>query len=823
MSGSENDDLVERILSGRAVLFAGSGFTNGAINIAGEPLGSAKTLAHDICDFGGFPRDDDLRYAAEFYLASQNQDASKLVPYLKKRFSVRNVEPHHEVISSVAWRRIYTTNYDHCIEQAARNAGVFLECICVDKPAEHVYRKDGLCIHINGSIDQLTERTIGKSFKLSASSYVSAQSFLDSTWGVHFKRDLERCSALIFVGYSLYDIEIQRVLFENPSFVEKTFFITDSSPDPKVKFTLSKYGSIHQIGVSGLADIISAAKTSGRWKSDDRELESLEKFEVSDDKVTVRDANVEILLRYGDIEASLVDAAVVGQQSIPYLVVRDQLDLIRKTCESGGHSIVIGGFGNGKSLLIRQICPFLTVNLPWSVYLISDDDRDYIADVDLLESRGEKFVVVIDGYDRYLDLVEHISKNRLNHVILIASSRLVDHERMRPSLKEFGFSFSEISCDELSDRESEEFVSIIDNVGLWGEKAGLSRRQKLTFVRRENDGQFSSSLLVLLDAPQIKERVAKVLEVVLGHGKYRDTVFAIALMQVIDIPVECSMVSEVAMNDEIYSSGLRQDPGFRQIFGIANGRVMPKSSLFCMTLIKGYFSPAYVGDQMQKIAKRFSGDRALRYSEEKLFKSALRFSFVERLFPEANKKNNLRNYYERLKISVPWLKSDPHFWLQYGMANIPFKEYARAQGFFDQSYALAEKKHGYHTNSIDTQQARLYLLVAMTDNSSTSSRDELFDKAHKLLSKVPNDFYKFRQVDLYSDYYSTRYQKLLPGGKVSFEHACKRMLKDIEIAESHGDVSLLTHGDVVRTREKLVKIVEEIAGARTKDLRSPGR
>lgn len=813
MSGSENDDLVERILSGRAVLFAGAGFTYGAKNISGQPLGSAKTLAYDICDFGKFDRDDDLRYAADFYIESQ--DPRKLVHYLKERFSVRNVEPHHEVISSVAWRRIYTTNYDHCIERAAGNVGVHLEGVSVDKPAEHYYRKDGLCIHINGSIDQLTEDTIGKSFKLSTSSYVSPQSFLDSTWGVHFKRDLERCSALVFVGYSLYDIEVQRILFENPSFVEKTFFITDSSPDPKEKFTLSKYGLILTIGVSGLADIISAAKITGRWKSTEHELESLEKFEVSNDQVSVRDADVEILLRYGDIETSLVDAAVVGQQSIPYLVVRDQLDLIRKICESGGHSIVIGGFGNGKSLLIRQICPYLTVNLSWSVYLISDDDRDYIADVDLLEARGEKFVVVIDGYDRYLDLVEHISKNRLNHIILIATSRLVDHERMRPRLKWFGFNFNEISCDELSDRESEDFVSIIDNVGLWGEKAGLSRHQKLEFVRHENDGQFSSSLLVLLDAPQIKERVKKILEVVLGHGKYRDTVFAIALMQVIDIPVECSMVSEVAMNDEIYSSGLRQDPGFRQIFGIANGRVMPKSSLFCMTLIKGYFSPAYVGDQMQKIAKRFSGDRALKYSEEKLFKSALRFSFVERLFPEANKKTNLRNYYEKLKISVPWLKSDPHFWLQYGMANIPFKEYARAQGFFDQSYALAEKKHGYNTNSIDTQQARLYLLVAMTDKSFTL-QDELFDKAHKLLSKVPNDYYKFRQVDLYSDYYSTRYSKLSSGRKVNFEHACKKMLKDIEVAESHGDVSLLTYGDVVRTREKLVKIVEEIAATRAK-------
>lgn len=814
MSGSESAKLVERILSGKAVLFAGSGFTYGAKNISDQPLGSAKTLAYDICDLGGFDRDDDLRYAADFYIA--NQGPRKLVQFLKERFSVKHVEPHHEAISSVTWRRIYTTNYDFCIERAAGNVGVHLENISIDKPAEHFYRKDGLCIHINGAIDQLTEDTIGQSFKLSTSSYVSPQSFLDSTWGVHFKRDLERCSALVFVGYSLYDIEIQKILFENPSFVEKTFFITEDSPDPKVKFTLSKYGSILQIGVAGLADIISSGKINlSGLEISDQDLESLEKFEVSNTQISVRDADVEVLLKYGDIETSLVDAAVVGQQSIPYLVIRDQLALIRKNCEAGGHSIVIGGFGNGKSLLLRQICPYLAVNLSRSVYLISDDDRDYISDVDLLESRGEKCIVVLDGYDRYLDLVEHISRNSLNNISLIATSRLVDHERMRPRLKEFGFDFYEIPCDELSDREADNFVSIIDNVGLWGERAGLSRNQKLEFVQRENDGHFSSTLLVLLDAPQIKERVKRILEVVLSNSKYRDTVFAIALMQIIDVPVECSMISEVALNDEIYSSGLRQDPGFRQIFGITNDRVTPKSSLFCMTLIKGCFSPMYVGDQMLKIAKRFSGDRSIKYSEEKLFKSALRFSFVERLFPEVNKKNNIRNYYEKLKISVPWLISDPHFWLQYGMANIPFKEYTRAQGFFDQSYALAAKKHGYHTNSIDTQQARLHLLVTMIEKSP-ASQDELFGKAHKLLSKVPNDYYKFRQVDLYSDYYSSCYSKLSSGGKVNFEHACKKMLNDIEAAESQGDVSLLARGDVVRTRDKLAKIVEEISAARPK-------
>lgn len=60
---------------------------------------------------------------------------------------------------------------------------------------------------------------------------------------------MERASVIVFVGYSLYDIDIQKILFENKSLKEKTFFVTKESISIKSKFNLEKFGTILPIGV----------------------------------------------------------------------------------------------------------------------------------------------------------------------------------------------------------------------------------------------------------------------------------------------------------------------------------------------------------------------------------------------------------------------------------------------------------------------------------------------------------------------------------------------------------------------------------------------
>ena len=143
------------------------------------------------------------------------------------------------------------------------------------------------------------------------------------------------------------------------------------------------------------------------------------------------------------------------------------------------------------------------------------------------------------------------------------------------------------------------------------------------------------------------------------------------------------------------------------------------------------------------------------------------------------------------------------------MANITFKEYTKAQQFLDQSYSLAKSRAHYYTDSIDAQQARLHILVAM---GATTPSDVYasFSKAHSLLDRLDNDVYKFRQVEKYRDFYESCYQTLSKGNRVSFHRACQKMRTSIQNAVATGEIDLAQQHSIERARSNLDFILQSI-------------
>jgi hypothetical protein len=806
----DTGELIERISTGQAILFTGAGFSSLTKNVNDEEPSAAKDLAHEICKLGGFQLDDDLRFATDYYI--ENNNVSNLIQLLKKKYTITQTDRIHDEICTAKWRRFYTTNYDKSIEIASAKVGKLVECIDVSFPTDTFYKKESLCVHLNGSIDSLNEDSIESTFKLSTSSYISPDSFTKSDWHYYFKKDLERCSAIVFVGYSMYDIEIQKILFENSDLKDKTYFITRDNPNPKTSFTLSKFGNIIPIGVEGFAKLINENLDSIAGYDSEYHLQSLAPYGLSHDKVDVRDADVEAMIMFGHINSASIDDAVLGDQVIPSLIVRESLNLIKEFVVSGKNVVLYSDMGNGKSILASQIHSYLTAS-SFECYFVNDIEGDYISDIDHLSKMGKKVIVTLDGYERYLDLLKHFSFSLPDNINVIATSRTAEHERLRPHLKEIKFEYSEICLDELGENEILALVDIIDNLGMWGDKAGFSNQQKVRFIKHKNNSQLSLTLLNLFNSPQFKDRVASELSPLMRDDEIKDTIFAIALSEVLDIPCKNSMISDISGNDRIYSSDLKSNKNFKNLFHMNGDGIKTKSSLFCLSLIRHHFSPSYVTATLQKVAKRFNEYRVKDYEQRTIFLATLRFSFVERLLSDTNKKGNLKRYYENLKVSVDWLKSDPHFWLQYGMANITFKEYSKAQQFLESSYSLAMKKDRYHTSNIDTQQARLFLLVTMGENEPHKIF-EGFSKAHTLLDKLDNDVYKYRQVDMYSDFYSSCYEKLSKGNQVAFQRACQKMVKSIDTAVVNGEIDLSQQLPIKKTKEKLEYILTTIAEQR---------
>ncbi len=768
-----SNEILEKISTGRAILFTGAGFSSNTVNLQNTPPLQSKELAKKLCEIGQFKSDDELGYASDRFIKEVN--STELIKLLKNEYTLKNVSSEHIDICGINWLRFYTTNYDKSIEISCTQSNKKIQSIDLSSNSSP-YGRDLLCVHLNGDIDSLNEDVLEKGFKITNSSYVSADSFLDSTWRSIFKRDLERSSAIVFVGYSMSDFEIQKILIENEDIKKKTYFIVSTNFDGKEDFVLSKYGNILHVGIKGFAGLVNSNKALFETNNN-YQLQSIHPYEFSNaDCNDISDIEIDHFLMYGRIDKKFVDEAITGEQIVPYIINRDLLSQVFEYINNNVNIIILGEFGNGKSVFLKQLKPYLS-SKSINVYELKDEDADYISDIEeISKNTTKKYLLVLDDYERYLDLIEHSCHLNINNVTFVLSSRYLTHDSCADQLEKIDFKYHQFSIDELSENEIVHFIDIIENLGLWGQTINdPTQNKKIKFIRDRNGNQISKTLLALMDSPQMKSRVSTLLNNLLNDEEHKDTIFTIILLNILGLNANFSLISEVAENDSIYDNKLLRESGFKQLFHRNQLQIMPVSSLFCIYLIKTFFSATYTSNKLLNIAKLFNVSYKKNNKQDVIFKGMLKFSFVEKIFPDDNKKNTLKNYYQDLKNKVSWLRKNPHFWLQYGMSYITFNNYSKAQTYFDNAYSLAEKKHDYHTKNIDTQQARLWMLQAMKEDF------EYFNKSHRIFVTLENDNYKFRQLSLYKKYFkSPCYQALPKNKKVIFEHACKSIFESVK-------------------------------------------
>jgi SIR2-like domain len=807
-SSDELSKLIQRVSSGEAILFVGAGFSKGAINNKKHEFPSARELSKEIAALAGIQEDDDdLRYVTEYYI--QNGGTEKLIELLKETFTTVETAEHHQIISAINWMRIYTTNYDDVVENAARKNSKWLKTITVDDDPKEFYKLKNLCIHINGSIGTLSKNTLQNKFKLSKSSYMSPDSFSESAWYYSFKKDLERCSAIVFVGYSLYDIDIEKVLFNCPDYKEKTFFITQENPSQKSKFQLSNYGSVLTIGAENFAENLKYLPLN--TEIEEIWTEAFVRFKILDSQNdSISDNQIQHFLLYGRIDEEYINLAISGTQEKPYLVVREIVnDVVEKLNKK--HFVVLHSeLGNGKTIILKQIASHLYLSGK-KVYFLENDDGDYAGDIDRLLAANDESVLIIDGYSRHIDTIRYFMQVNPSKICLLVSDRTINHESQRNFLHNTQKEIYEYNIDTLIDQECNQFCNIISNIGGWNHDAGLSNFGKAEYIKKHFKNQISQALLGLLQSPIIKDKISALLIPVFKNEKLKDTVFAICLLEIMGFSLRRSLISQVSDSDEIYLLSTNNHSSFQELFKLEGDIISTKCSVFSIYLIKNHFSAPYVTNQLLKIVRKFDTLQDNGSTEKSIFKLLLRFSFVERVLPDENKRDSLIKFYENLKIQVSWLTKSPHFWLQYAMARITFNELDQAQKYLNQAYSIVEQKEKFDTAHLDAQQARLYLKNSINCESENDVFT-FFSDAHKLLSKLNNDSYKFRQVIAYREFFDLKYQILSKRHRVDFEHACKKMLNDLKSYNTN----FSTNGETIfsKSSKALNSILESIQSLR---------
>ena len=769
--------LKRRISTGKAIVFTGAGFSFGTTNVLNTVPPMAGALAKKLCSLSKLEESDDLMFAAD--VAIEYIDHDSILELLKDNYTLKAVSHSHENICKLPWRRFFTTNYDNSIELASLNAGKRIESVDLSYNPTTYLRKDNVCLHINGKIEGAEPEDLISTIKLSDSSYLSPDSFVNSDWYYHFKKDLETASAIVFMGYSMYDMDVKKFLFETPSLHEKTYFIVRDGADFKEIFTLRKYGHVLPIGIDGFSEL---AKNVTKQEVEEGIIftDSLIKHKICEGQTDFRDIDSEKLFLYGDYETEKLHDALRRIESIPYFIKRDIVSVCLDNIKSNNNLLLIGDLGNGKSIILEMLAYELTTN-GYHTYTLCDNGGDYISDLDIISKHERNAVVIVDNFSNYPDLIKHIYETRFDNLLYIFADRNSSNLKSMESLD-----FIEHHVDLLSSKEIENAVRIIDNLAAWQDFSALSLERKGKLVAEKYGSQISLLLLGLLNSPNIKTKIQQQTELIYSNSEFKKTVFAICVCEVANVNPTASLVSEISGSNAIYNISLRELAPFKQLFKLTGTTIKSKSSILSLSLLNNTFSDIYVRDALLDIVERTDSIKDQEIEIKKIFKSLLRFHVVERILPQ--NQAVLDRYYEQLKFRCTWLIESPHYWVQYAMCRLSFSDYPRAQNYLTNAYQKAEAKNGsYHTDNIDTQQARLYLNQCIdTNNASESYR--LFEKAHKLLDSLPIEGRKFRQVLLYKKVYEMKFQSFNNKNKVAFEHACKRLLEQAKCHDSNDDI-----------------------------------
>src|ERR1035438_8051141 len=93
------EEAIRYAWGGRSVLFAGAGFSRGAINLRGEPFKNGSQLAEHLAKMAGLPGSVGLEDAAEEFLSTLGADA--LMAELQNEFKAKHILPTHRQVAEV--------------------------------------------------------------------------------------------------------------------------------------------------------------------------------------------------------------------------------------------------------------------------------------------------------------------------------------------------------------------------------------------------------------------------------------------------------------------------------------------------------------------------------------------------------------------------------------------------------------------------------------------------------------------------------------------------------------------------------------------------
>lgn len=722
---------METISPESRILFLGSGFSAGATNLVREELPLGRGLSDKFCSILDLPQGSlDLKNLADEINHINNPP---LYDLLYETFTVGKITTAQELVLSLRWQRIYTTNYDDVVEYTLGKSGRPLQSYTwTDTKPSKV--PAGAVIHLHGDIRHTTEDNVLDQLILNESSYVR-QFFDRSPWYDQFVKDIRFCTACFFVGYSLNDHHISALLSGIQELSGRLYFVTKGAPNHVLERRVKEYsGRFLTVGTDGFATLCKDLPRPTR-SLDPNNVRTFRYVNPVQERRLIKPTSDEVynLFTLGTFNAArcfstLPDADYVVPRAKE---VSKATDLLKYSKTLLVHSRL----GNGKTIFLSLLAYALS-RLQYKCFVCRPNAGIIPEDLHTI-FQFDRAVLIFDSYNTAMDFMPLPELPDSARIVIAVRTSILD-ARLHEINETLPGPVGRINLNPICPQDRTDIAGLLD-------KAGVLQRD-MEVLKECRD--LREIVVRLYDNEQIRRRVAEVIAPLLKDRYSRSVFSVIHMINWSGQEVDAAFVRSVTGRDAHVELAKHKEVS-GDLFKLDDDSVQIRSPIFSGYVITKHLSAEDLLDAVHGIlveAVRRKSER--RY--QAILSSLMRASELERAlarFPE--RLELLAALYDRLHRDVD-VNAEPLFWLQYSILMTKRGNLDIAERFIDTAYDRAGASPGFQTYQIDTYCLRLFMLIEQSCHSGVAVQrfSEIIDKMDSVRNMLGNDSHRFHALEV---------------------------------------------------------------------------
>lgn len=746
----ELNTAIRHALDGNAILFLDAGFSIGGTNKLNEKLPTASNLSFQMCNELNIDKSDELALISERFIDDPvvGKGLDALIYFLKSRLICTTSTPIQDTIIGLPWLRIYTTNYDNIIEISSKKQNIEREVITATIPKYSIDNIDGSIIHMNGNIIKITPEKFYKEFKITNESYLK-QGFLDSPWGDQFVHDINICKSIIFVGYSLkYDLELQKIM--HSKIYNKSIFIDQADITSNQTYLFNKWGKFYPIEATGFSEAILIEKSTYTPTRREKHLMGLQEILINNytnKQITPND--VLNLLVYG--EYNRYDL----RTTFPLFIKRKEaLDEVKKVLESKKICFIHSNFGNGKSIFLDYLASELIEEN--NIYFLSTT-KFIQEDLRIVRSRkSSSNIIFIDDYDLHMQIFKELSIDFPDNIKIVATSRSSLSNILMDRLEtDYHYTLNDIgvvNLEIISEKDRQRLISLLNEYNFWGSNSTLSDAQKDALINKTYRNRLSYIFYMLLESKVISQKMDKIL-IDLKSEEAEKYILAQSICNICNFKLKGYEIAHLTKISYAEIEKLSLSSTFKELFLRTSDDIELRSSIFSQYIIRTTKNYILLFEILKKIY--INSFDSLNEDYNTIRKKLISRSNLIEIFGGRKRNSDWRqrdkdiyNFYNNIQN---YSKSNPFFWLQFGITALNLDMHSDAKIYFENAYSYASTLENFDSFQLDTHYAR-FLLTEILNYDSSFDFGKLTEAHHLLMNNSNAEVrlsYVLRQVGIY--------------------------------------------------------------------------